>query len=376
MSSPSPAFDVLPDVLAQLVMQSLQLRELVQFARCSRRLLTQADSAFAFKHVQPVTFRWSANGQRLFSKLLRRIPVKFRPNIDPDDRAAMDALLAQLDSFQLYELDTTELSLPLRQCVRLLEHSAMQSVQVLALEGNEEWASCAVLEAAARLPKLHSVLMLDTSEASLRPSVDSLCVLSASPSLTSLSIHDYTFRFESLVAALVGFPQLAHLTVKQPSIYDERWVAQFASPGLCNLISLTFDWCLFNGPLDGENPVQPEHADAVFTSLTQLTSLQIKMPFGVDVFLPSIRCAAALRSLRIEANCDPEDEYAPRVLPSFAVLHPLMIAKPVLRIELDLRDHTSPLRDEYLPSLAADFAGVSAEVRDRLTVLYEKPLWI
>ena len=45
-----------------------------------------------------------------------------------------------------------------------------------------------------------------------------------------------------------------------------------------------------------------------------------------------------------------------------------------LRIELDLRDHTSLLRDEYLPRLASDFAGVSAEVRDRLTVLHEKPL--
>ena len=162
--------------------------------------------------------------------------------------------------------------------------------------------------------------------------------------------------------------------MRQPWIYDEEWVSHFASPALCKLTSLSLDWCIFTGPSYCD-PLNPQHATAVFTSLTQLTSLHLKMPFGVDLILPPLRFASALTDLRIEACCADYDTYAPRVLPSFAVLLELLRAKPALRIEVDLRDHQSVLRDEYVPKLAVDFAGVAADVRCRVTVLYGKPLW-
>ena len=138
----------------------------VVFSLCIRRLLSQADSSFALAHVPPVAYRWPASSFGL-SKLLRRIPVKFIPNIDPDDCAAMDALLAQMDSLQLYELDTTEAILPVHDCVRLLDHPAMHSLQVLVLGGSQAMGFHAVFEAIARLPKIHSLRMI---HAGLSPS--------------------------------------------------------------------------------------------------------------------------------------------------------------------------------------------------------------
>lgn len=53
MSSPAP-LDRLPAVLVQLSMHWMTLGEMLRFARCSRQMLTQADSPFAFKFVKPV----------------------------------------------------------------------------------------------------------------------------------------------------------------------------------------------------------------------------------------------------------------------------------------------------------------------------------
>lgn len=86
------------------------------------------------------------------------------------------------------------------------------------------------------------------------------------------------------------------------------------------------------------------------------------MPFGIDILLPSLLFAPALTALTIEANCSPEDLAAARVLPSFALIDALLRAQPDLRLEIRLLHHTSPLQDEYVPTLAANFAAVPADV--------------
>lgn len=168
--------------------------------------------------------------------------------------------------------------------------------------------------------------------------------------------------------------RISHLSVRQAAIYQNaQWVDLFASPGLRGLTSLTLDWCTLTGP-SGCWPLNLVFATAVFTSLSQLTLLRLKRTYGVDLMLPALHSAPALTELYIEACCMPRETSAPRVLPSFAVLLALLRARPTLRIVLDLRDHESPLRDEYVPNLAADVerAGVAAEVRSRLIVLYGK----
>ena len=72
--------------------------------------------------------------------------------------------------------------------------------------------------------------------------------------MTSLSIHGFDWRPVGVLTALVELQRLTHLAVKQPWIYDQQWVAQFASPALCQLESLTLDWCVCTGPEDGVNP--------------------------------------------------------------------------------------------------------------------------
>ena len=346
MSSSTSPIHALPDVLAQLVMQLLPLNDLLLFARCNRRLLSQADSACVYKHVPPFTHQWSMECPSAgLLKLMRHVPVTLKPGIKSRH------LLWEHATLRLYGLDTTEWQISLSGCLQFVSRPLMQSVRRLVLEGNE-WYDAQVLERVAQLPRIETLIMLNTCDSDRPPTMESIRLLRSAGSLTSLSIHD-EFDPSSVLAALVDFPSLTQLTVKKPWIYDEQWVGQFASPGLRKLTSLTLDWCIFMGPTEETDPMNPAHADAVFTSLTQLTALQLKMPFGVDLILPSVRFAVALRSLRIEANSDHNDFFAPRVLPTFGVLHALMIAKTSLRIELDLRDHefrcvTSTFRSSQL----------------------------
>ena len=336
----------LPDVLAQLVMQCLPIPELLQFARCNRRLFSQSDSAFAFKLVPQLTRSWSMDCSTLGLKHLCHAPITLKPRLNS---AGLDALIACLPS-RLYGFDAADANLFPSECVRLLSHPSMKQLRTLWLRPCFPWFRPEVAMAMVRLPALHTISLLE-----VRPSVESLRILALAPALTSIDLQDTASDAPSILAGLVDFPSLKRLTVRQPWIYDEQWVQLFASPGLCKLTSLTLNWCGAWHP-GGGKPISPEFAASVFTSLLQLTSLYLRsMRSGVDPILPALRCALALTRLSIEAS------------PSFPLLHQLLLDQPSLRISVAV-PYDEPARDVVVATLSAQFAGVAPTVRSRLTV--------
>ena len=368
MASLVRSFDRLADVEVQLCMQFCPLPALLQLARCSRRLHSQADSPFAFKHAPPRVLICSPTNPPVgLESLLRHVPMTLKPSVVWTDLDRMVALLPA----RFHGLDVLNMRLSYDGCARFLSLPSVQSIVSLQMDrAPAGWFSSESVAAVARLPLLQSLSMRGddaTSEESLR-------MLTASPTLTSLSFNDSNFTPSGRLRSLAEAPSLKHLSVYRPFIYSTDWVASFGSPGLSRLQSLEFDWCIFSGPQNCR-PIDPDHAEDVFTSLSSLTSLHLKMPFGIDRLLPSLVHARSLRSLRIEANCSVYDASAHRTLPSFEILLPLLISKSELRISIDLRDHTSSLRDDYVPKLSTAFAQVDAAVRSRVSVLYAKPLW-
>ena len=94
MTSLCHSFDRLADVEVQLCMQFSPLPALLQIARCSRRLQTQADSPCAFKHAPPRVLVCSPPNPPVgLESLLRHVPVTLKPSVLRMELDRMAALL-------------------------------------------------------------------------------------------------------------------------------------------------------------------------------------------------------------------------------------------------------------------------------------------
>lgn len=152
----SASLHSLPNAVVHTIMHSLQAKEIISLARCSRWTLECADSAFAWRDCSALLLHWSVPvAVPPPSRLFRRIPLSLTTTCFAVSDAEMPRVLLCLQSCpRIVQLGWTQWSLTVENGLQLLTHPALQSVRNLGLSMGcrEEW-----LPAIAALPCLSTL---------------------------------------------------------------------------------------------------------------------------------------------------------------------------------------------------------------------------
>ena len=328
----------LADVELQLVMHGLQCGELLQFARCSQRLMHAAHSAFAWLHASPLhitlptppmalhslqhslLLRWAslsltvlpfANGLspggRSWSTSadFKRLSGSELQQLQPESEAA-DRVRVRERAISIHALHSQAL-LPDAEWVRLLHMPCMQSLRVLRCGKigmdmhRERFASLrramatAFMRAVIHLPHLHTLQLVqydaDTGEYEW---------LALMPSLTSLSVADVRGQQrERVLLPITACTKLRTLSICELAAQSLR--PFLMAPNLLQLQSLTLERFSCRGAR-GQLLVTPADFVAVFSALTQLQSLELLECDPVSEILAHAHSAPALRVITLRPN--------------------------------------------------------------------------
>jgi hypothetical protein len=159
----------LADIELQSVMHFLSRKDLLVFGRCSRRLRSNADTPFAWKHHLPYMLKIGGpdppefDGGRLARSLLRHLPVCVEANFWSEDKAEA-TLTSILSIAQIQVLDmhgekcTAEATL-----IKLVDHpTALKKVRSLSLgDASQQKVLSTVFSQAAEAGKLPALTALE-----------------------------------------------------------------------------------------------------------------------------------------------------------------------------------------------------------------------
>ena len=324
--------DVLPVVLAQLVMQFLSIAELLPFARCSRSLLYAADSLVAVRFaLLRCRLLDSAPAIALVRGVQRHASLSlYCGELFPDVRIdAWSALFPRIRQIVLpHGVGALAMACKRLLTLRALKPSVLSLVHSSHIrsfnpswdEDNPDAAPCvgAAEIAALRLfPALHTLCLdpLERKESTWR-------MLGDFPALTRLSLVN-AGEFPRGVLCLSGCSRLQALELKRPA-FSGRFFRDFASQAnlQANLRELRID-VLF---LDRAS-IEAVFAEG-FAMLRALRIIHLALVRELDAFLPVLRFAPALR----EAIVIPSE--MPVEIAVLQAACQLLEAAPLLRMTL------------------------------------------
>lgn len=273
-------------------MHGLCCAEILRLARCSRLLLSAADSTFAWSHAPPLplqSFLLTAESLRMqVSPLLRRNATF---SLDWLEGLAVlasdiDVLLACSDVVRISELHMqTNAALTPAGWDQIVKHpSIQQNLRVVSIQT----PTADAVHAVSKLPLLHT-LRLDRPL--ILPPCPDICLMPSA--LTSLSVHDQPDL--SIQPMILLCAELRHLSIATPHLPSaESWAALFMTRQLASLRSLTL------------HPIKiPANSNTtvvfirVFESLCHLERLELSVSGFPSRVLNALSAAVALRHLEI-----------------------------------------------------------------------------
>lgn len=247
----------LPSVLVQTLMHSLQPKQIVTLARCSKWTLQCAASAFAWRACYGAPIAFSPHHDPRSSRLLLRAPlsVPWHPRCSPADFvefcssvrvAAVDCLIEEAASSSSVFLDP-----------------ALQHVRRVTLHFSP---SDTLIRAIAALPQLTTLKLLTAV------SEDAYAALHAAPHLTELHVHHSPLRATdpSCVLSIVQLPQRLRRLSIGATFKGGEFAALCSSPPLSRLESL-----ILVGRANVNWPVPPSEYAAAFAAMRVLREITL-----------------------------------------------------------------------------------------------------
>ena len=387
----------LADVELQLIMHGLVAAELLQLARCSRRLLHAADCALAWQHTQarltfhfprrPAPSRWSSwmkSGRKLLlggkspppsslslplqvaasprllrhSRTILQLRSSHSGHVSSEDVRALCELLARLPAcIQLHELDWgVHTNLSADSAHLLLTLPALQFLRV-TVAGQSR-----LVDESVRL--LSRLQLLHTLECRCDYGSNGMDSLSAFPALTSLQINDNCPQ--SCLYAIARCSQLTHLHLLRPRLDGARLRAFFGSP----LMQRNLQWLRIDGlsvrhdGLDEDKSVSDADYIAAFSSLSALHTLRLHRVFNIDHLLLHLSYAPALRLCELHLDVY---RHASDCIPSPPAVTRFLTAAPEsqLHVKLDAAEDRSDSNDFYLAIIRRHFSELLSGDGDR-----------
>ena len=377
----------LANVELQLVMHGLDVKSLLQFARCSSQTLRLADTRFAWKFtVRRVTCP-TDDPPLPPTSLLRHAPVALRlvwPQADRFQGVKRPALfvsqcfalasLAQVRKLHLTP-DAPMCNALIRQ---ILAHPTMQHLRVLWLHTDfQDHGPAAESESDAHLlaslPRLHTLSVRTGLSGATRwtllpaaPALATLHIVNGSTSVDGQRVDDGCARIgDAGLRYLNSCGRITQLSVAGSALYEGAFRGLFASPCMQRLRTLKLvNFCARHPP---HQPLvvaaTAEDYAASFAALTHLHTLTLLGCLELEELLPHVVLAPALRSLVIEVpTIAVEITRLSLVPPPASLVSQVLALAPQLSVRLLLQNfklHTS-LRLSYAsgldPAVAARFS--------------------
>ena len=285
----------LPDIAVQLVAHFLPLPQILQLARCCKRLQSSLDSPFTFKHCPPLFLVYSSDRLCNFSGPLRhaRMAVYWLLHSSAIEASPHD-VQGLLDSNAcIHSLDASYCQhVPVPLLISLLSGSRIKtSLRELILQRGHMPSSTNVdlIRTVCAMPHLQSL----TLGHCCGPLKD-WSSIPAPPSLTSLTF----FPGNSAMFALpfLRAPSLKHLHLKKAGLAPVLPEGSSSPINLCSILrglpieTLVIDDC--HDPLS---------LPLLLASLSSLTTLHLRRCAFVDSIVGAcVRSCASLRTLIIE----------------------------------------------------------------------------
>jgi hypothetical protein len=315
----------------QCVMQLLDVDSLLRFARCSRRLLSDADSDIAWKYQPAYDIKFTCEGlsigARIRHSLLRHAPATSvdwsgsYPYAWPTDEEVSALLRIPRMTRLVISHCPTE-----AQLCRIMDHSALDSLTELLLEGVPHLPFDFV-DHLVRLASLTSIRVLGSL-----PHLDPLTALPRLSKLTTLQLGEDDWGPAHDHRRIDAIAQCAHLTdlyVHGMAISGPQFRQFFTSSVSHQLQRVTLNYSFPRGRAAREFTMIPaEDYIAAFQSLHQLRFLCFIFTNDVDDMLEHLHHAPALQTLEIRVMGSPLAHHAmihgERTWPSVAVLQQLI----------------------------------------------------
>jgi hypothetical protein len=330
----------LADVELELCMHGLEAKEILLFARCSRRLMHLASSSFAWK-CATLQLDSSKLEDRVItpSGLLLHAPVGlvWCSKFSKFEGSDVASLLAIARSLRVRELDCSQSGIIRLHIFRsVLAAPELNDLRVLRLRcpltsDHMFDDKCARLICA--LPKLHTL-----SVVSMRGEPDAWARLVDAPSLTDLRVEDsHDIGARSCLPFIVKCATVQRLKVTRPFLYGAAFREFCTAPTIAqNLQRLELD-TFFAAGMDTRSLAAVSAVDyaASFSALRSLRCLHLRRVFGLNALLPHLAQAAALTELILEPSCEEAWE-TQGSMPASDVLSALLSASAALHVSLQL----------------------------------------
>jgi hypothetical protein len=306
----------------QCVMQLLDRVSLLQFARCSRRLLSGADSAVAWKYQSSYGIEFACAdvdvGGRIRHSLLRHAPAMSVDWILDEESESFFPTDAEVSAlFGVPRMTRLRVSRRLSADLshRVLSHSALDGLGELTL-GDAAELPFGFVDLLICMPSLTSLRI----EGNL-PYLDPLTAL------PQLRLRSLTLRVQGSVGWLepishtrtVVIAQCAHITdldIYAPYLYGSRFRLFFTSNCIRQLQRLTIrHFWAHRHPVIGVTLSAEDYVIA-FQSLIQLRFLSLQDVYGVQWMLQHLHHAPALQQVEVRPGSE--------LGPSVAVLQQLI----------------------------------------------------
>ena len=318
----------------QLCLQFLDSKGKLKAARCSRRLMQAASTSFAWRAATPfvVEVRSAADVEGAQTSLLRFASIHLRcVNLSSLQCVATVPHLVGLELAQTWRSPAADL-------LQLLQHPNLAQLQLLRLDDDSsQLLTVDAMRLIARLPQLRTFGVFvptgATGTAVLQP-------LTTAPALTELIVffHKWMVLDAALTKTFSGCAGLRRLSLQCLRTGRGLFRALCSSPNMHRLQHLELG-SYFAADQWHDSVVLPDADEyrAAFSALQQLQSLTLERVWGINVLLPHLHFAPALRLLSIVCKPNKVDADADSTfdaLPSRHVLSALLAAAPQLEVRL------------------------------------------
>ena len=350
--------DKLAKVELQLVMQFLDTDSKLKAARCSRQLLQAADHPFAWQgpSVRMRSEDQPQLGPLIRQSLLRHAPISLTLAVNSEVPVAEVAAIPRLRELVVSCVDE-----PIGFDPQLLALPALQRLQRLRVQCHPPVSTMRLLPTLPALRTLELFELDESADCSWLPGM---------PALTDLEVTGVDFWRSpqpaadvrrgrgarararipapstcSAADAVARCAQLQSLRLRYPRFFEADAFARLCSaPALRQLRHLDLQYLR---AMVTESVAAAHHS--AFSSLAQLQSLSLQAVERVDLLLPQLTHAPAMRTLTFA--CVPDEPYALRTsvapaIPSREALHRLLTAAPLLAVRLEVAAST----DEWYES--------------------------
>lgn len=332
-------------VEVQAIMQFLDPRSLLQFARCSRRLYSDADTDIVWQWRPPFELVIDGSTASRIEAGVRRSLLShglFRVVCSSTGftSGCIDAVLAVPHLRELIDELLDE-----RGCIadeewtRILTHEAMRELHVLCVH---EKARLPI----RLLPHLTQLDSLEFSPLTADATTADMEACSSFASLTSLTVHAPPSPFLDVLPRMVSCDRLTHLSLVRFPLADGEFQRLLTSPNLSRLEHLRLGWF-------GANLIPAAEYAAAFAALTSLRRLSLHFVRNIDQVL--VACIPHASSTHLETlEIDDDNSMGAHLLhriPSVGAVETVLAQAPSVHLTLRIRHpkpHLGPTQFNHL----------------------------